>query len=250
MELTLSRMHQLERASLIAALSLLTLLAWWAMMLPMPDGSADGMIGQITVSAIMWSVMMVAMMLPSASPMILTYSRIYQARAGRGMATVPAWLFTAGYLLVWMACAVALATGQWALYERGMLSSAMGHVDPLPGGGLLVLAGVFQFSALKQACLSKCRSPMGFMMTQWREGTIGTLVMGVRLGAYCTGCCWALMLLMFVGGVMSLAWMAALAAFFLAEKRLPETLARWFRPATGALLIIAGAWVMAGGVMA
>ncbi|GGY62096.1 DUF2182 domain-containing protein [Marinobacter zhanjiangensis] len=248
MEMTLSRMRQLERASLLAALSLLTLLAWWYLVHP-PHLALGGASGAIAVNAAMWSVMMVAMMLPSASPMILTYSRIRQSRSGRGKATAPAWLFTSGYLLVWTGFAVAAAIAQWALYQSQLLSSGMGHVGLLPGGALLVLAGAFQFSPLKQACLDQCRSPIGFIMTEWREGATGTLVMGMRLGAFCTGCCWALMLLMFVGGVMSLAWMAALAVFFLAEKLLPLALSRRLRYISGIPLVAGGTLMMASAVL-
>lgn len=112
----------------------------------------------------------------------------------------------------------AAAVMQWALQQGALLSSPMGHVTPLLGGTFLIIAGAFQFSDLKQACLNKCRSPLSFLMTEWREGNSGALIMRLRHGAYCTGCCWALMLLMFVGGVMSLVWMAGLAAYFLAEK--------------------------------
>ncbi len=115
----------------------------------------------------------------------------------------------------------------------------MGEVGTVPAGLVLILTGLFQFSRLKNACLQKCRSPIGFVLTEWREGYAGALVMGLRHGAFCTGCCWALMLLMFVGGVMNLAWMGALALYFLAEKLLPEM--HRISRLTGILLIAAGA---------
>jgi predicted metal-binding membrane protein len=148
------------------------------------------------VSALMWCVMMVAMMLPSASPMILTYARVYQQRVTLGKAITPTWLFMAGYLAVWAGFGLLAAATQWGLYQSALLSPAMGKVGPSLGGGLLILAGIFQFSHLKQTCLSKCRSPLSLLMTEWREGASGALIMGIRHGAYCLGCCWALMLLM------------------------------------------------------
>lgn len=225
MELTMTRMQSRQRMLIGAALVALTLLAWGYLVLPRGDaGMGAAMAGGpqlLALSLAMWSVMMVAMMLPGAGPMILTYARIHQQRKASGGAVVPTWVFMAGYLLVWVGFGVVAAAAQWGLHQNALLSSAMGRVGPLFAGGLLITAGVFQFSHLKQACLSKCRSPLGFLMTEWREGTAGALIMGIRHGAFCTGCCWALMLLMFVGGAMSLAWMAALALYFLAEKLLP-----------------------------
>jgi predicted metal-binding membrane protein len=190
----------------------------------------------------MWTVMMVAMMFPSAGPMILTYARVHQKKAEHGLASVPTWLFVAGYLAVWTGLALLLALAQWGLHQSELLSSAMGRVGPLLGGGLLITAGAFQFSRLKEACLGKCRSPLSFLMTEWREGHGGALMMGIRHGIFCTACCWALMLLMFVGGVMSLAWMVSLSLYFLLEKLLPP--AAQLSRVTGALLIVAGTMVI------
>lgn len=253
---TMDRMHACERALIGVALVLLSLLAWaylvrqamspdmatpMAPSMSMPGG-ADWGIELLAMSALMWAVMMVAMMLPSAGPMILTYARVHQNKAAKGLASVPTWLFVAGYLAVWMGLALLLALAQWGLHQSELLGSAMGRVGPLLGGGLLITAGAFQFSRLKEACLGKCRSPLSFLMTEWREGHAGALVMGIRHGIFCTACCWALMLLMFVGGVMSLAWMAALALYFLLEKLLPP--AAQLSRLTGALLIVAGTLVM------
>ncbi|NAO97189.1 DUF2182 domain-containing protein [Halomonas sp. MG34] len=232
MELTMSTLHARERLLTWLALITLSILAWGYLIMhgmhaqmPMDGGMAsasdNGMSLLVTVT-LMWSVMMVAMMLPSASPMLLTFLRIHQQREREAGASAATWVFIAGYLAVWLAFAVAAAIMQWALQQSALLSSSMGHVTPLLGGALLVTAGAFQFSDLKQACLNKCRSPLSFLMTEWREGNGGALIMGLRHGAYCTGCCWALMLLMFVGGVMSLVWMAGLALYFLAEKLLPQ----------------------------
>ncbi|MBA1146610.1 DUF2182 domain-containing protein [Ectothiorhodospiraceae bacterium WFHF3C12] len=232
MAATMQTMHARERALTGAALVGITVLAWGYLLVPAPGGGMDGSMAipgatgwgldMLMASAAMWAVMMVAMMLPSASPMILTYARVRQQRDAHGGTTVPTWVFVAGYLGVWVGFGVLAAVAQWGLHQSALLSSAMGKVGPLLAGGLLVTAGAFQFSGLKEACMTRCRTPLSFLMTEWRDGTYGALVMGVRHGAFCTGCCWALMLLMFVGGIMSLAWMAALTLYFLAEKLLPR----------------------------
>lgn len=244
MELTMAGMHSRERVLTGAALAIITLLAWYFLMsmgahskmdMPAPGGWE---LDTLLMSVLMWSLMMLAMMLPSASPMILTYSKVYRHRVAARQAALPTWTFTLGYLLVWMGFALMAALLQWGLHGSALLSSAMGQVGSLLGAGLLILAGLFQFSGLKQACLGRCRSPFSFLMTKWREGVVGTVVMGLRHGAFCTGCCWALMLLMFAGGVMNLAWMAALALYFLLEKVLPYP--SWISRITGVLLIAAG----------
>jgi predicted metal-binding membrane protein len=251
----MTTMHARERAVTGAALAVVTALAWGYLLM---QGSHDGMagsmamprsadwgLGMLAMSIPMWAVMMVAMMLPSAAPMILTFSRVHQQRAAGGKAAVPTWLFVVGYLGVWVGFGLLAAVAQWGLHQSALLSSAMGEVGSLLGGGLLITAGAFQFSGLKEVCLTKCRTPLSFLMVEGRDGPSGALIMGLRHGAFCTGCCWALMLLMFVGGVMSLAWMAALALYFLAEKLLPRP--ALLGRATGAALIIGGVGVVATG---
>lgn len=247
MELTLARMHTLERMLTGATLVLLAVLAWGYLAagdssggMTMPEASGAGLSspGLLAAGVIMWTIMMVAMMLPGATPMIMTYVRVHQRRATARRAVAPTWLFVAGYLCVWTGFGIVAAVSQWMLHQHALMTSAMGHVGPVLGGILLVIAGAFQFSRLKEACLSKCRSPVGFLMTEWRDGKAGAFMMGARHGVFCTGCCWALMLLMFAGGVMSLAWMGALALFFLVEKLVPRP--RLFSRTTGALLIAAG----------
>lgn len=253
MELTMSVIHSRERLLTWLALMVVAMLAWGYLLIHGLHGQEqmpmDGMAGandfglsMLVMASLMWSVMMVAMMLPSAGPMILTYLRINQQRESKAGASPATWVFVAGYLTVWLTFAVLAAVLQWVLHQNALLNSAMGHANPLLGGALLMTAGAFQFSNLKQACLSKCRSPLSFLMTEWREGTSGALTMGIRHGAYCTGCCWALMLLMFVGGVMSLVWMAGLALYFLAEKVFSR--AEQMRRISGILLIGAGIAVL------
>jgi predicted metal-binding membrane protein len=193
---------------------------------------------------VMWFVMMVAMMLPSAAPMILTFARINRSRAAAGEPTAATGLFLAGYLLVWLGFSAAAAAGQFALQTATLATMDM-TVTPTLGGALLIAAGLFQFTDLKQACLAKCRTPVGFVIAHWREGHIGAFVMGAHHGGYCLICCWALMALLFVFGVMNLLWIAGLAALVLAEKLLPagERIAKL----TGLPLIGAGIWLLVGG---
>jgi predicted metal-binding membrane protein len=176
-------------------------------------------VGALTV---MWIVMMVAMMTPAAAPMILTFAAVHRRRALAGRPAVPTAVFVLGYLAVWSLFSVAAALGQTALHEAALLSPAMAATSPLLAAALLIAAGVFQWTPLKRACLAACRSPLSFLMTGWREGWAGALVMGVRHGAYCLGCCWALMALLFVAGVMNLLWVAAIAVAVLVEKVVPR----------------------------
>lgn len=179
MELTMARVHSLERILVGAALVVLTVLAWAYMVtgdssgdmaMPVTGSEAQGWnLHLLNVSVIMWVVMMVAMMLPGAAPMIMTYIRVHQRRVASHRAVAPTWVFMAGYLVVWAGFGVTAATTQWMLHQTSMLSSAMGHVAPLSGAALLILAGAYQFSRLKQSCLGKCQSPLGFLMTEWRE---------------------------------------------------------------------------------
>lgn len=193
----------------------------------------------------MWVVMMVAMMLPSAAPMIVMFHRVAAERAARRQPAVPTAVFLAGYLSVWCGFSVLATAAQWALHEASLLSPMLAAASPWLGGGLLAAAGVFQFTPLKQACLAKCRSPIAFLLGEWREGVRGALAMGIRHGVYCTGCCWALMALLFVGGVMNLVWVAALAVVVLGEKALPN--GALLGKLGGLALIAWGAWVMASG---
>ena len=185
--------------------------------LTMP-GSPSWTAANLLAIWMMWAIMMAAMMLPSALPMILTFTdlSLRSAEPARGRS------FVAAYLAVWFAFSVAATAAQWAL-------QAMGWVNPMivsTSAGLttllLLIAGVYQFSPLKRACLSRCRTPVGFLLGEWRPGTRGAFTMGLRHGLFCVGCCWALMALLFVGGVMNLAWIAALSIAVAIEKLAPH----------------------------
>jgi predicted metal-binding membrane protein len=177
---------------------------------------------EIGALAVMWAVMMVAMMTPAAGPMVLMFATIHRRRAAEGRPAVPTAIFVLGYLVVWTVYSVIAALSQGALHAAALLSPAMAATSPLLAGGLLIAAGVFQWTPLKRACLAACRSPLSFLMTGWREGRGGAVVMGLRHGLYCLGCCWALMALLFVAGVMNLFWIAAIAVAVLVEKILPH----------------------------
>jgi predicted metal-binding membrane protein len=187
---------------------------------------------------VMWWIMMMAMMLPSAAPMILLFAMINRKQREHGAPYVPTGIFAAGYLLVWGAFSVVAVTAQWGLERMGLLSSMMVGTSVLLGAGLLIVAGAYQLSPLKHACLRHCRSPLIFISHHWRPGNLGALRMGLEHGAFCTGCCWFLMALLFYGGIMNLYWIVGLAVFVLLEKTIPggHLLGR----ITGALLIAWG----------
>jgi predicted metal-binding membrane protein len=194
---------------------------------------------------VMWAVMMVAMMTPSATPMILMFSAMNRRRVEHQGPVVRTGLFVVGYLIAWVAYSAVAAVAQWVLHGLAVLSPAMVSTSPYLGGGLLVAAGIFQWTPLKRACLSRCRSPMGFLIAEWRDGRAGALIMGVRHGAYCVGCCWVLMALLFVAGVMNLLWVAAIAAFVLVEKIVPA--GERVGQMAGVILTLAGVAMMVRG---
>lgn len=193
---------------------------------------------------IMWSVMMFAMMTPSAAPMVLTYTKINRQQEDK---LKPVWgtaIFYAGYLLIWTAFSAIATLAQGGLHTATLLSPMMETTSPILGGIILTAAGVFQFTPFKQACLSHCRTPLGFFMTEWREGKWGALVMGMRHGSFCVGCCWLIMALLFVAGVMNLFWIVVIAAYVLLEKVLPHGhKVSW---AFGVLMIGWGVWLISG----
>jgi predicted metal-binding membrane protein len=168
----------------------------------------------------MWLVMAVAMMLPTAAPAILAFADIARgpAAAASGISLTA---FAGGYLAAWWLFGVAATIAQWLLSIAAQQAPVFSASSPVLGGTLLVAAGLYQFSALKQACLAKCRSPMMYFLAHWREGPRGAFHLGLRHGVHCVGCCWALMALMLFAGMMSLAWTVALTALMLAEKVLP-----------------------------
>ena len=191
-------------------------------MMAMPGmGKADPRPALI-ITFLMWSVMMVGMMLPSVLPTVLLYARLVQTNRAAGTALPAAWIFTAGYLALWFTFA-AIATLLHALLEAsGLLSPTLSPTNRGLAGVLFILAGIYQWLPIKSACLDRCRVPLQTLLSQWRPGVSGAFRMGADHGAFCLGCCWALMLLMFAGGAMDLLWVTLIAGFILVEKLFPS----------------------------
>jgi predicted metal-binding membrane protein len=184
----------------------------------------------------MWAAMMIAMMTPSAAPMVFTFSRMSRSGAGSGVTGA----FLLGYLALWTGFSVLAAAAHTVLDHSRLLSPMGVSTSPVLSAALLIVAGLYQFSPWKSACLSKCRAPLGFLMTEWREGWKGAFVMGLRHGLYCAGCCWLIMALLFVVGIMNLAWIAALTVIVLAEK----ALGRRVSYVMGAAAMLSGGWLL------
>lgn len=165
----------------------------------------------------MWAVMMVAMMTPSAAPILLLFAGTHAGRAARGV-PLAVLVFGLGYLTVWIGFSVGATGVQWALHQAALLSATMATSSTRLAGAILIAAGAYQLTPLKGGCLRQCQSPLGFLMSNWRDGALGALQMGLRHGAYCLGCCWALMGVLFAVGVMNLAWVGILTAFILIER--------------------------------
>ena len=246
-----------ERSSqipVLGAIVLLTLLAWAylfrlhgqmtgaiadaeamrAMGMPMDQPWA---MTDVAFAFIMWIVMMVGMMSPSAAPVLLVVARAASARGESLRMTI---LFGAGYFAVWTVFSTLATLAQWMLHDAALLSSSMAAASPRAAGIALVVAGLYQMTPEKRACLQHCRNPIDFLMTAWRPGHHGSFGMGVHHGSYCVGCCWALMVVLFAVGLMNLAWVAAISAVVLLEKTtgFGVALAR----VTGVLLILAGGY--------
>ena len=193
----------------------------------------------------MWWVMMIAMMTPSAAPLVLLYGLVLRRHAAPGhSAYLPSLLLLAGYLVVWLAFAVAAAALQKALQPAGLLSAMMlSSKSAALSAAVLAAAGLYQLSDFKHTCLAQCRDPVRFLTEHWRPGRFGSFVLGVRHGAYCVGCCWMLMALLFVGGVMNLIWIAMLTLVVLVEKLAPAG-ATIGKLSGGLLIVWAGATLL------
>lgn len=258
------RLVRRDRLVAAAALLTLTVLAWAYLVrmragMSPADGATTAMpgmhMGGVTAWSaadflllfLMWSVMMTAMMLPSAAPMILLVAGTNRRRRERASPAAPTAVFAAGYLIVWITFSAVAALAQVALHQAALLSPAMASTSPVLGGLFLVIAGAYQWLPLKSACLTGCRSPLSWLGSEWREGTAGALVMGVRHGVLCLGCCWALMTLLFVAGVMNLLWVAAIAGLVLVEK--VAGWGPWIGKVLGLGLVGWGAWMLAGSLM-
>jgi len=193
---------------------------------------------------LMWAVMMIGMMVPTAMPMTLVYAAVARKAAGQGTPIASTSAFVAGYVAIWTLFSVGATAVQWALDQAALLSPMMVTTSPVVGAALLISAGVYQLTPYKDACLEHCRSPAYFISEHFRLGHGGAFRLGLLHGGFCLGCCWALMGLLFFGGVMSLLWIAAITVFVLAEKLLPIGLAGG--RAAGVGLLAAGFAVLLG----
>ena len=243
-----------DRAVVLGSLGVVILLAWGYLllgagvemaMMDMGGGQMMAMppqwkLGYGLVVFAMWAVMMVAMMLPSAAPVTLLVAAVARKRAAAGgRPGMPTALFVSGYLAVWVGFAAAATLLQWRLDAAGLMSETMALASMVAAGAMLIAAGIYQWTPLKQACLRHCRSPFEFLMFHWRDSAAGALASGVRHGLFCFGCCWMLMALLFVGGIMNIAWIAGIALLVLIEKVLPW--GGWMGRATGAAMVVWGA---------
>jgi predicted metal-binding membrane protein len=259
----LERVLRRDRVILVAALAMVVAIAWvWVVVgagtgmstigmtrrSGMPQGTSMIMepavwnLGYAGLMFAMWWVMMVAMMLPSATPMLLLFARVNRQQRARERPYVPTGVFAAGYLLAWGGFSVLATALQWALEQAGLLSPMMVTTSYWLGGGILLAAGLWQLTPIKGMCLRHCRSPLGFLMQGWRPGRVGALRMGLEHGTFCLGCCWFLMGLLFFGGIMNLFWIAGLAGFVLLEKTIP--LGPWFGRAAGLAAAAGGVWML------
>jgi predicted metal-binding membrane protein len=253
------RMLRRDRLVVASALATITLFAWLyliresttmqSMAIDARVHAAMGMADMRTWGLadwfalfLMWTVMMAGMMLPSAAPVILLVLAVYRRR-GDQRARVSSVAFTAGYLLAWTTFSAAAAAIQVALHRGAWLTADMASVSPIVAGVVLVLAGLYQWLPIKNACLMHCQSPLGFLTRHWQEGARGGLNMGLRHGLFCVGCCWLLMSLLFVVGVMNLLWVAVIAGFVLAERLLRQ--GTEVGGVGGGLLIIWGIYTLA-----
>lgn len=230
-----SRVLRNERWLIASTMALLALFGWAFLV---RGTTMETMQLSLPALIAMWWLMMLAMMLPSATPAVLLYTRVRQTRDSDG-AIAQTWVFLAGYLVVWMAFSIAAA-----LVQSLAIHSSMALRNKAAESAILILVGLYQLSPFKSACVSQCRSPGHFISRHWRPGPEGAVRLGVIHGAYCVGCCWMLMSLLFVGGVMNLLWIIGLTVLVAGEKILPAKLL--LPKVSGVALILWGFWKAAG----
>jgi predicted metal-binding membrane protein len=212
---------------------------------PLPDGSFNA--GSATIVASMWGAMTLAMMLPSAAPMLMTYAGIADTAARKGEHIVSPLVLAAGYTVVWLGFSVVATLVQIAVTRAALLDAGMASASGLFSGAIFIGAGLYQFSALKHACLTRCRQPFPFFFSNWSTTPQGVFRLGLKQGLYCLGCCWAMMLVMFAVGVMNVIWMAGIGIVMTVEKMITG---RRFTHIVGILLIAAGAITVAAAFVA
>jgi len=262
----LERVLRRDRAIVAASLALIATMAWaYVVSLALHMGMADVDVADASMAGMMrpalanwggsdavfmfamWAVMMVAMMTPSVAPMVLVHARVARQALEKEKPFAATGWFAAGYLLAWIGFAAVATTAQWALERATLLTPAMAASSNILGGAVLIAAGLYQWTPVKDACLAQCQSPFLFLQRHggFRAAIGGSLALGARHGIYCIGCCWALMLLLFVGGIMNVAWIAAIAILVLLEKVTPW--GRMLPRAFGSALVLGGVWLTVGG---
>ena len=188
--------------------------------------------------------MMLAMMTPTVVPMVLMFTTVNRQKKLKGQPYAPTFAFLSGYLVAWGMFSLLASAAQWLLHEYGLLNPMMNSTSYLLSGAVLILAGVYQWTPMKDACLHQCRTPLGFLMAAWKDGRFGAFQMGMHHGLFCVGCCWALMAVLFSVGVMNILWVVLITIFVLLEKALPYS-ATITRTITGTGLIVWGVcWLM------
>lgn len=249
-ETTPSPLWRRDRLIVWAAATVIVALAWaWLFAGAGMDMMARAVWtpGYAGLMFVMWWVMMIAMMLPSAMPMLLMFAGLHRRRDGHGddrSIAAPTLAFAGAYGVAWAGFSLAAVAAQWGLETADLISPMLETTSPVLGGAILIAAGLYQLTPLKHMCLRHCRSPLQFILGQWRDGLSGAFAMGLRHGAFCVGCCWFLMALLFFGGVMNLAWIAGLTLLVLLEKTLPA--GHWLGYGMGAVLTGWGFAVLAG----
>jgi len=201
----------------------------------------------VALTALMWAAMVLAMMLPSAAPMLFTYAEIAETAARKKETVVSPLTLAGGYMMVWLGFSALATTGQLALSRAALLDGGVAASSTLFAGVIFIGAGLYQFSALKHACLRQCQNPFPFFLTNWATTSRGVFRLGLKQGLYCLGCCWAMMLVMFAVGVMNIVWMAGLGIVMTTEKM---GTGKWFTQAIGVALIVAGAAFILSGFAA
>jgi len=240
-----------DRRVVTASLVLVVALSWlylWRDSTAMSDMGMAGMpmssmlpawsVAALSLTFVMWAVMMVGMMLPSTAPAILLYGALVRKNGERGTVLPAVWIFTSGYVAVWAGFSLVAALMQTALEQTALVTPAIASASNRLSAAILIAAGAYQWLPLKAACLNKCRNPLELFITRWRTGTVGVFRMGAEHGLFCLGCCWMLMLLLFVAGVMNLVWIALIAGFVFVEKLLPA--GRLSASFAGVALVLSG----------
>ena len=242
--------YQRDRYLLISSLSVVVLLAWFYLyrlyenmpdmqtMTNMPMGIKPWTLLDFSMMLLMWVIMMIGMMVPTAMRSVMIYSQIVSKARSSGKSVASTYYFVSGYIVVWSLFSIAATVLQWFLESRALVSPMMVSTSSYLGAGLLISAGIYQLTPLKEVCLKHCQSPAEFIANNYKKGALGAFQIGFNHGAYCLGCCWVIMGLLFVGGVMNLLWILAISLFVLLEKLLPSELQ--YTRITSLIMIVSG----------